>query len=153
MRGEKEMGVRLFSLVSSNRRRGRGHKLKHRKFYLNIRKIFFTVRMTKHWNQLPRQFMELPSLKMSKSNCTCFSACPRLYCGPCFEQGERLKDLQRFLAYSVVLCDAGQGNKQGKFINQESRGACLSVLRSGQINGTLVTLSWNKDVAIHNIMR
>lgn len=48
MRGEKEKGVRLFSLVSSNRGRGRGHKLKHRKFYSNIRKIFFTVRMTKH---------------------------------------------------------------------------------------------------------
>lgn len=33
--GCQEHGIRLFSVVPSNRRRSSGHKLKHRKFSLN----------------------------------------------------------------------------------------------------------------------
>ena len=45
--GCKEDGARLFS-ASSDRRRDDGHKLKCGKFVLNIRKHFFTVRVTEH---------------------------------------------------------------------------------------------------------
>jgi len=42
--------------------RGNGHKLKHRKSHLNTRKNFFTLRVTEHWNRLPRGVVEPPSL-------------------------------------------------------------------------------------------
>jgi len=60
-------GQTLFSGAPSHRTRGNGHKLKHRKFHLNIRKNFFTLRVMAHWNRLPRGVMESPSLEMFKS--------------------------------------------------------------------------------------
>ncbi|KFV86242.1 hypothetical protein N308_16118, partial [Struthio camelus australis] len=44
-----------------------GHKLNHRKFHLNLRRNFFTVRVTEHQHRLAREVVESPSLEIFKT--------------------------------------------------------------------------------------
>jgi len=63
-RGSGERGADLFSLGSRDRMHGNCSKLHQGRFRLDIRKYFFTERVVRCWNRLPREVVDDPSLSV-----------------------------------------------------------------------------------------
>ena len=56
----------LLSQAPNDNKKGNGLKLHQGRFRLDIRRNFFTGRVLQHWNRLPRDVVESPSLKVLK---------------------------------------------------------------------------------------
>ena len=65
--GYKKERNQLFTQVDSDRTRVNGFKLKEGTFRLDIRRKFFTERVVRCWNRLPRVVVDALSLEVLKT--------------------------------------------------------------------------------------
>ena len=61
-----ELGVELFTLLSTQKTRGHSLRLEEKRFHIQIRKGCFTVRTVKMWNRLPLEVVLASSVDCFK---------------------------------------------------------------------------------------
>lgn len=63
----RKTGEELFIRTCSDRTTESGFKLEEGRFRLDIRKKFSIVEVVRHWNRLPRETVDAPSLQAFKA--------------------------------------------------------------------------------------
>ncbi len=63
----RKAGEGFFVRACGNRTRRNGFKMEEGRFRLDIKKKSFTVRVVRHWNRLPREAVDAPTLKAFKT--------------------------------------------------------------------------------------
>lgn len=102
----KGQGSRGWSqaLLSSAQWEYRGHKLERRKFCLNTKQNFLTVRVTRHWNKLPREVMQSSFLEIFR---TCLDSFCVTYCREHTLAGGWTSDLEVTFPSPMILWFCG----------------------------------------------
>jgi len=63
----QQEGEGLCTRLDSDRTRGNGFQLRQGRFWLDIRRKFFTQRVVTRWNRLPKEVVDAPSLEALKA--------------------------------------------------------------------------------------
>ncbi|KAJ7426538.1 hypothetical protein WISP_14842 [Willisornis vidua] len=65
--GYKKDVEKLFTRTCSKRTKGNGFQLEEGRFRLDVRKKIFPMRVMMHWNRLPKEIVDVPSLEVFKA--------------------------------------------------------------------------------------